>query len=62
MSRHGLCAVACGVSSWSHTLRSGSALQRAKAEAAAEIAEAKQRARDSMKDLQERLGNFGGFA
>lgn len=36
------------------------ALQKAKADAAAEIAEAKQRAKDSMKDLQERLNTFAG--
>lgn len=38
--------------------RSIGALQKAKAEAAAEIAEAKQRAKDSMRDLQERLSTF----
>jgi Flp pilus assembly protein TadB len=35
------------------------ALQKAKADAAAEIAEAKQRAKDSMRDLQERINTFG---
>jgi hypothetical protein len=39
--------------------RSIAALQKAKADAAAEIAEVKQRAKDSMKDLTERMNTFG---
>ncbi len=36
------------------------ALQKAKADAAAEIAEVKQRAKDSMKDLTERMSTMAG--